>query len=678
MSFQVSPGVNVTEVDLTTIVPTVSTTDGAIAGLFNWGPINERVLVDNEQTLVTRFGKPTNLNAETWFTASSFLSYGNKLYVARVAPVDTFSALAADGTASANSLNTVKSRSDYESKDGDFDTDIKYIAKYAGSFGNSLRISVCDSAEAFNQSLNLAPNANVSGTISMTVGSNTAQIVISNTATGTLVEANTAAVNILGSLSVSDLIKVGNADVGIQYLKVTAIPGSVSANSSARSFTVNLQDPLALHTNIEQDSVDRYWEFFNVVDTAPGTSAYVANFGNTAAVDEVHVVVVDEGGKFSGSPGSILETFRSMSRATDSKTLDGATNFYKNIINDQSRYIWLANDRSTAASNTAMDIESSSDPAIMNLMFEGGAETSIESNVSIATVAAGYDLFGSAEDVDISLILTGKSFGGVHGEQLGNYIVDNIAEVRKDCVVFISPSKDTVVNNVGYEASNIITFRNSSRDTSYAVMDSGYKKMYDRYNDIYRWIPMNGDIAGLCVRTDTTNDPWWSPAGFNRGQIKNIIQLAYNPRKAERDLLYKSGVNPVVTFPGQGTVLFGDKTMQSKPSAFDRINVRRLFIVLEKSISTASKFTLFEFNDAFTRSQFRSLITPYLRDIKGRRGITDFLVVCDDTNNTGEVIDRNEFVGDIYIKPAHSINFIQLNFVAVRTGVQFAEVVGKF
>lgn len=678
MSFQISPGVNVTEIDLTTIVPTVSTTDGAIAGLFNWGPINERVLIDNEQTLVTRFGKPTNLNAETWFTASSFLSYGNKLYVARVAPVDTFSALAADGTASANSLNTVKNRSDYESKDGEFDTDIKYIAKYAGSFGNSLRISVCDSAEAFNQSLNLIPNANVSGTISMTVGSNTAQIVISNTGTGTLIEANTAAVNILGSLSVSDLIKVGNADVGIQYLKVTSIPGSVSANSSARSFTINLQDPLALHTNIQQNSVDRYWEFFNVVDTAPGTSAYVANFGNTAAVDEVHVVVVDEGGKFSGSPGSILETFRSMSRATDSKTLDGATNFYKNIINDQSRYIWLANDRSTAASNTAMDIESSSNPAIMNLMFEGGAETSIESNVSISTVAAGYDLFGSAEDIDISLILTGKSFGGVHGEQLGNYIVDNIAEVRKDCVVFISPSKDTVVNNVGYEASNIITFRNSSRDTSYAVMDSGYKKMYDRYNDIYRWIPMNGDIAGLCVRTDTTNDPWWSPAGFNRGQIKNIIQLAYNPRKAERDLLYKSGVNPVVTFPGQGTVLFGDKTMQSKPSAFDRINVRRLFIVLEKSISTASKFTLFEFNDAFTRSQFRSLITPYLRDIKGRRGITDFLVVCDESNNTGEVIDRNEFVGDIYIKPAHSINFIQLNFVAVRTGVQFAEVVGKF
>jgi len=678
MSFQVSPGVNVSEIDLTTIVPTVSTTDGAIAGLFNWGPINERVLIDNEQSLVTRFGKPTNLNAETWFTASSFLSYGNKLYVARVAPVDTFSALAADGTASANSFNTVKNRADYDSKSGNFDTDIKYIAKYAGSFGNSLRVSVCDSAEAFNQVLDLAPNANVTGTIAITVGSNTAQIIISNTATGTLVEANTVASDVLGSLAVSDLIKVGNADVGIQYLKITGVPGSVSANSSARSFTVSLQDSLALHTNINQGSFDRYWEFFNVVNQAPGTSAYVANFGNTAAVDEIHVVVVDDGGKFSGSPGTILETFRSMSRATDSKTLDGATNYYKHIINNQSRYLWLANDRATAPSDTAMDVVSSSNTAVLNLSFSDGAETSTEATVSIATIAAGYDLFGSAEDVDISLILTGKSFGGVHGEQLGNYIVDNIAEVRKDCVVFISPAKETVVNNVGYEASSAITFRNSCRDTSYAVMDSGYKKMYDRYNDIYRWIPLNGDIAGLCVRTDTTNDPWWSPAGFNRGQIKNIIQLAYNPRKAERDNLYKSGINPVVTFPGQGTVLYGDKTMQSKPSAFDRINVRRLFIVLEKSISTASKFTLFEFNDAFTRSQFRSLITPYLRDIKGRRGITDFLVVCDESNNTGEVIDRNEFVGDIYIKPAHSINFIQLNFVAVRTGVQFAEVVGKF
>jgi len=228
------------------------------------------------------------------------------------------------------------------------------------------------------------------------------------------------------------------------------------------------------------------------------------------------------------------------------------------------------------------------------------------------------------------------------------------------------------------EADTLVAWRDAISDSSYAVMDSGYKYQYDRYNDIYRWIPLNGDIAGLCARTDQTNDAWWSPAGFNRGQIKNVIKLAYNPRKAERDILYPNGINPVVAFPGQGTILYGDKTLQAKPSAFDRINVRRLFIVLEKAISRAAKYSLFEFNDSFTRAQFKNLVVPYLRSVQGRRGITDFLVVCDDTNNTPQIIDSNQFVGDIYIKPARSINFIQLNFIAVGTGVQFSEVVGKF
>jgi phage tail sheath protein FI len=290
----------------------------------------------------------------------------------------------------------------------------------------------------------------------------------------------------------------------------------------------------------------------------------------------------------------------------------------------------------------------------------------------------GYDLFASAEDVDVSLILTGTARGGTNGEQIPNYLIDNIAEKRKDCVVFVSPQRADVVNAAGNEATNVVTFRNSLRSTSYAVLDSGYKYQYDKYNDLYRYIPLNGDTAGLCVRTDDTRDPWYSPAGFNRGQVKNIVKLAFNPRQADRDILYKAGVNPVVTFPGQGTVLYGDKTLLAKPSAFDRINVRRLFIVLEKAIATATKFTLFEFNDDFTRAQFRNLVEPFLRDVQGRRGIYEFQVVCDTTNNTGEVIDRNEFIGDIYIKPAKSINFIQLNFVAVRTGVEFSEVVGQF
>ena len=262
--------------------------------------------------------------------------------------------------------------------------------------------------------------------------------------------------------------------------------------------------------------------------------------------------------------------------------------------------------------------------------------------------------------------------------QLANYLIDNIAETRKDCVVFISPDDAVVSGNINNEATALVNWRNVVHDSSYAVLDSGYKYQYDKYNDVYRYLPMNGDIAGLCARTDNQKDPWWSPAGFNRGQIKNLVKLRWNPHKADRDIIYKNGINPVMSAPGQGTVLFGDKTLQSKPSAFDRINVRRLFIVLEKAIATASKFTLFEFNDEFTRAQFKNLVTPYLRDVQGRRGITDFLVVCDASNNTPERIDRNEFWGDIYIKPARSINFIQLNFVAVRTGVQFSEIVGQF
>ncbi|NDG32458.1 hypothetical protein EB118_20590, partial [bacterium] len=411
---------------------------------------------------------------------------------------------------------------------------------------------------------------------------------------------------------------------------------------------------------------------------APGQSNFVLNFGNTSANDELHVVVSDEDGIITGVPGTILEIFERVSRAVDAKSDDGASIYYKNVLNNTSDFVYYANDRASAASANAASIASSTNSKPQTINFNSGTDANNESTVSLGTLLAGYDLFTSAEDVDISLVLTGKSRGGTNGEQIANYLIDNIAEVRKDCVVFVSPDKNDVVNNIGNEGNDVVVFRNSMRSSSYAVLDSGYKYQYDKYNDVYRYIPLNGDIAGLCVRTDDTRDPWYSPAGYNRGQVKNIIKLSYNPSKAYRDLLYKNGVNPVVTFPGQGTILFGDKTLLAKPSAFDRINVRRLFIVLEKAIATAAKFTLFEFNDDFTRAQFRNLVEPFLRDVQGRRGIYDFKVVCDGTNNTGEVIDRNEFVGDIYIKPAKSINFIQLNFVAVRTGVEFSEVVGQF
>ena len=426
-------------------------------------------------------------------------------------------------------------------------------------------------------------------------------------------------------------------------------------------------------------TITRNWEYFQSVDKAPGSSDYNTSFGNTAAVDEVHVVVSDQDGKFTGVPGTILEVYQGLSRATDAKTQDGATNYYVNVLNQSSQYLWWTNHRSGYSVNTAINIATTATATPLSLSFQGGNDGFDETTVGtyIGNITNAYDLFASTENVDVALVMAGKT-AGTNGTQLANYLIDNVANVRKDCVVFVSPQSADVVNNVGSELSSVTTFRNNLRSTSYAVLDSGYKYQYDKYNDIYRWVPLNGDVAGLCVVTDTQRDPWWSPAGFNRGQIKNIIKLAYNPKQADRDVLYPAGVNPVVTFPGQGTILYGDKTLLAKPSAFDRINVRRLFIVLEKAIATASKFTLFEFNDAFTRSQFVSLVTPFLKDIQGRRGIYDFKVVCDETNNTGEVIDGNRFVGDIYIKPARSINFIQLNFVAVRTGVEFSEIVGQF
>jgi phage tail sheath protein FI len=693
MAFQVSPGVNVSEIDLTTVVPAVSTSVGAIAGVFKWGPVGKRILISSETELVNVFGKPTNHNPETFFTAANFLAYGNALYVVRAANTTSvsngvISAIANTGAVSNAQVFVVKNEDTYEQVNTAVDTDVLYIAKYPGELGNSLKISVCDSANAYNLSINIeGGDANLSsGVITATVGSNTLLVSVSNTSAGdgTLLEqANTRLNSILAQLQVNDVIEVGNTVTGKQYMKITGVPTAMGtngsfSNSSHRFFSISCASAYQLAANVSSASINKYWEYFNTVDVAPGISPYQSSQGNTTAVDEMHIVVADEDGKISGVPGTVLEVYKALSRATDAKTPDGETNYYKTVINQNSRFVWWANDRSGAGSNTALNIASINTTPLY-LSFNQGQDGDNEVDNPINSTLAAYDLFASPEDVDISLILTGKSKGGTNGEQKANYLVDNIAEVRKDCIVLCSPDKADVVNNAGLdEAQDIVDFRNSLRSSSYLVIDSGYKYQYDKYNDIFRWVPLNGDIAGLCVRTDSTRDPWFSPAGFNRGQIKNLVKLAYNPDKADRDVLYKNGINPVATFPGQGTVLFGDKTALAKPSAFDRINVRRLFIVLEKAIATAAKFSLFEFNDEFTRAQFVSLVEPFLRDVQGRRGIYDYRVVCDDTNNTGEVIDRNEFVGDIYVKPAKSINFIQLNFVAVRTGVAFDEVVGKF
>jgi Phage tail sheath protein subtilisin-like domain/Phage tail sheath C-terminal domain len=777
MAFQVSPGVNVSEIDLTTIVPAVSTTEGAFAGVFRWGPVEKRILVDSEINLVNRYGRPSNFNAETWFTAANFLAYGNRLYIARAGdttgntvekefanqvseasnnsialanatvgnttsivqgmvlsyannpalPVGamvmsvnaTHVTLSEAATANANAVSmvfrdnvlynaaalqsdlnydlgdvtdwdaqVVKNDDHYAAQEANghtYDLAALYIARYPGDMGNSLRVSVCDSYDQYKSNTSLQPNAQMNAVASVVagaVGSNTLSVTVKPADTANTTEvatANALAAQVRAKISVGDLIEVGNTRIGYQFLKVTAY-SELTGTGNTFTFTVTCDDEVKLSSNTSNPYLARYWEFHNSVEAAPDQSDYVFNYGNTSANDELHIVVVDEGGKFTTSPGTILEVYRNLSRATDAQTADGTTLYYKNAINTKSQYIWFANDRTTARSNTAAFVASSTAAVPLSMRMVGGNDGLGETAVPFGTLAFAYDLFKSGEDIDISLVLQGKARGEAvsHYTQLGNYLIDNIAESRKDCVVFISPDYADVVSNLYEEANDVIEFRNELRSSSYGVMDSGYKYQYDKYNDVYRWVPLNGDIAGLCVRTDMTNDPWWSPAGLNRGVIKNLVRLAYNPRKADRDSLYKAGCNPVVSTPGLGTYLFGDKTLLTKPSAFDRINVRRLFIVLEKSISTAAKYTLFEFNDDFTRAQFRNLINPYLRDVKGRRGIYDFLVVCDSTNNSPEVIDRNEFVGDIYIKPARSINFIQLNFVAVRTGVAFSEVVGKF
>jgi len=775
MAFQVSPGINVSEIDLTTTIPSLATTVGAFGGVFRWGPIGKFILVDSENTLAARYGKPTSENFETFFTAANFLAYGNALYVSRAAVTTGFSntvvvsnvnlqgnstvvltgnthgvqaghavfgagipegtfvstvtanstALAVVMTANAttttdsqlnffaNTLalnavansgvveladNIVKNADDFEDKGPSNATfsSTQFVARYPGDLGNSLRVSVCDSADQYERTINPFSNTSVGGTaatyrldqlaaagITISVNSSVANVFLtwdSGASTLTYAETKTAANTILQSLSVGDYIELGNTTVGTQTLKIKSLPALTSDDASTQAFfAVTFEDTWNRASNFTANTISRKWEFFNTIPTAPGTSRYLSDRSLTT-VDQVSVVVVDEDGKFSGTPGTVLEVYENLSRATDAIGEDGTTAFYKTIVNDNSRYVWATNDRGEAPTAVAASLVNSTTALPYSKSFVGGRDGVNENNATVAALASAYDLFADASSVDVSLIMGGKSVGASNGAQLANYLIDNIAEVRKDCVVFVSPQKEDVVGSAveGSQASNIVTFRQSLRKSSYAFIDSGYKYQYDKYNDVYRYVPLNGDIAGLTARSDDIRDPWFSPAGYNRGQIKNLVKLAYSPSKTDRDLLYKNDVNPVITQPGQGTVLFGDKTALGRPSAFDRINVRRLFIVLEKTIATAANQMLFEFNDDFTRAQFLNLIEPFLRDVQGRRGITDFRVVCDETNNTPEVVDTNRFVGDIYIKPAKSINFIQLNFVAVRSGVEFNEVVGQF
>ena len=569
MAFQVSPGVNVSEIDLTRIISPPSSSVGAVAGNFEWGPALQLTQITSEKQLVETFGKPTNTTANAFFTAASFLSYSGDIRVIRSVESSDVNAI------DAGSPILIKNEEDYQTSRYGIDSTAVLTARYPGTLGTGLRVEIF-------------------------------------------------------------------------------------ANTDATAFSS--------------------WPYSGLFDRIPGTSQYIkSNFNNTLANDEMHVVVIDGQGKFTGAANTVLERFAAVSKARNAKTQDGQSNWWRDVIYKNSKYIYVTSKPGAITDGDAWDDAVTSNTKVFGWQTGGTTFNLTGGSLTGATAAqmqSAYDLL-KTEDLatDVSLIMA----GGDQTATIPKYIVDNIAEVRKDVVVFISPDRANVVGATN--VTQVVNFRTATLanlSSSYAVMDSGWKYMYDRYNEIYRWVPLNGDIAGLCARTDFERDPWFSPAGLTRGQIKNALKLAYNPNKTERDTLYKNGINPVVSAAGDGTLLFGDKTMLSYASTFDRINVRRLFITLEKAISRAARTSLFEFNDEFTRAQFVNLVEPFLRTVQGRRGIYDFRVVCDESNNTPDVIDRNEFVGDIYIKPAKSINFIQLNFVAVATGVSFEEVVGQF
>ena len=610
MGFLVSPGVEVKEIDLTNVIPAVSTSIGGFAGRFKWGPVGELITVSSENDLATVFGKPDAGTAQSFLTAASFLKYGNTLKISRVVndvdavgqTISASTSISADAAANSPQGYLIKNHDDFDTQVSSIASQTVALSRCPGARGNSLRV-ITARASSFT----------ISGTEDSPVGS-----------AKTLLAAN--------------------------------------------------------------------------FDNSPTT----ANVTSGSRLDAVHVLVVDEDGEISGIKNNVLEKYQGLSLASDATNDDGSSNYYYDVINEQSQFIFinklaglypgadqpvaeydneidspaLTNTAETGLTNGASDV----DGGIFTGSFQFGADGTLAAG-NYTSDTQGLGLFSDSETVDVNLLFTEAGQLDDTAQITVDQKTMSIASARKDVVAFLSaPVQGT--SGVQFQTSEAdklskVKTRKNNLGTldSYHFIDSTPLYVYNKYSDNYVYIPAAGHMAGLCANTDNVADAWFSPAGLNRGGLRSVTKLAFNPNQASRDDLYKNNINPIVSFPGQGILLFGDKTGQSKASAFDRINVRRLFIVLEKAIATASKFQLFELNDEFTRAQFRNLVEPFLRDVKGRRGITDFLVVCDETNNTGQVIDTNRFVADIYIKPARSINFITLNFVATRTGVDFSEVV---
>ena len=662
MAFQVSPGVQVTEKDLTNVVPAVATSIAGIVMAAEKGPTDSITAIASEEELVQIFGEPqSNSNHfEDWMSAASFLGYGNALRVVR--PASGCVNACTSGTA-------ILIKNNNHWKDGDGTTGPysggaasvgQWAARTAGAWGNNLKVAMCPSAAEFEQTF-----SGGSGTLGVV------DAIAAAGATTVVIDKAGGSAGVGGAkYNVGDIVHFHEAD-GSEY-KVTAI--STDTLTIERYGTTNtaggLRSQIAADTNVR-----RRWEYYDQFSSAPGTSTWVNDRSGVSTADEMHIIIIDEDGGISGTPGEVLEKYEGVSKVSDARTNEGAANYYVDALYNGSSFIyWMDHPAVNTGygNNVATQgttLYSAASEVITSVSLVGGVD---DYALTEGEIKDGIDRFKDSETVDLNLFICGKASATKAGNAL------DMCTDRKDAVAFVSPELSDVVNvaNEVTQTSNVKAFFDAMTSTSYGMFDSGYKYTYDKYNDTYRYIPLNGDMAGLCARTDQVADAWFSPGGFNRGQVRGVVKLAYNPQKANRDILYRARINPVCAFPGQGTVLYGDKTAQAKPSAFDRINVRRLFITIEKAISTAAKFQLFEFNDEFTRAGFRNMVEPFLRDVQGRRGITDFLVVCDESNNTGSVIDRNEFIADIFVKPARSINFISLNFIATKTGVAFSEVVG--
>ena len=744
MAFQISPGVNTSEIDLTTVVPGVSSVDAGFSGAFRWGPINEVTLIDSEDLLTQRFQKPDANTFVSFFTAANFLQYSNRLHLvrcatsaARNASGGTTAVLVANSSVFYNTYD--EGGSGVDANHGDF------MAKFAGDLGNSLKVSICGPTRANLASGNTVVASNSDITLSGTIAVHASDGSVTGTNTlfgselrpGDVIQTNNGNTFVVSAITsntaatvnrdpVTGAISAGATAVRFKRspfseptrnmlgtVAVTANSTTVSAttatarNAATTAFDLQYKAGDIIKINGEERKVvtvtnsssmivntgftntataqthSRTWEYSGLFDKEPVTTQHSADKG--ALYDEIHIAVIDEDGEWTGNLNEGLELFTGLSVAKGAKFEDGTKAYYVDAINRRSKYLYWGDHNAMGdvyASGTVNYTSAWGSVAAAGVEFSsgttGGSMISTSSltggvdgtNVTDADKITGYQKFRNTEETEIGLLMAGEASATVALELIA------IAEQRKDCVAFISPEQADVVNNEGSEVDAVVDFRNTLGTSSYAVLDSGYKYQYDRYNDVFRYIPLNGDIAGLCAAAEASRDAWFSPAGFTRGAIRNVVKLPFNPRQSQRDTLYKNGINPVVNFMGEGTILFGDKTLLAKPSAFDRINIRRLFIILEKAISRFARASLFEFNDTFTRAQFVGAVEPFLRNVQGRDGISDFIVVCDDSNNTSDVIDRNEFVGDIFVKPNRAINFIQLNFVAVRSGVEFSEVIG--